>query len=113
MLERQVSEQSWLTNPDYRGAIMQTTANQQLPAAYEAELHRNAFNSAFDELGLTWFWDTDTHRRLLSNADERERIRVYLETQQAHLLKAYDSDFLVNAIHNAKQRRMESLSGAH
>ena len=92
---------------------MQTTANQQLPAAHEAELHRNAFNAAFDELGLTWFWDSATHHRLQANADERERIRIYLETQHAHLLKAYDADFLVNAIHDAKKRRMESMSNAH
>jgi hypothetical protein len=92
---------------------MYPTTRQQSPSGHDTELHRNAFNAAFNELGLTWFWDSDTHHRLQANEDERERIRIYLETQHAHLLKAYDADFLVNAIHNAKQRRLESMSGAH
>jgi hypothetical protein len=92
---------------------MYQAASQQSPSGQDAELHRNAFNAAFSELGLTWFWDSATHHRLQANADERERIRIYLETQHAHLLKAYDADFLVNAIHDAKKRRMESMSNAH
>lgn len=88
---------------------MHKAAIKQNPADQETEIHRNAFNAAFNELGLTWFWDSATHHRLQANADERERIRVYLETQQAHLLKAYDADFLVNAIHTTKQRRYESM----
>jgi len=92
---------------------MYQAASHQSPTGHDAELHRNAFNAAFSELGLAWFWDSDTHHRLQANEDERERIRIYLETQHAHLLKAYDADFLVNAIHNAKQRRLESMSGAH
>jgi hypothetical protein len=90
---------------------MYQAARRQRPADHEAETHRNAYNAAFTDLGLTWFWDTDTHNRLQANADERERIRIYLETQQAHLLKAYDADFLVNAIHTTKQRRYESMRG--
>ena len=77
----------------------------------EAEAHRHAYNSAFTDLGLPWFWDAATHRRLQASADERERIRIYLQTQQAHLLTAYDADFLVNAIHTTKQRHIESLRG--
>ena len=88
---------------------MQQSANKPTSADRETEIHRNAYNAAFNELGLTWFWDSDTHHRLQANADERTRIRVYLETQQSHLLKAYDADFLVNAIHTTKQRRYASM----
>lgn len=81
---------------------------QPAPADTDAEINRNAYNAAFDELGLMWVWDNDTHHRLLAIADERERLRLYIETQQAHLLKAYEADFLINAIHSVKQRRYAS-----
>ena len=79
------------------------------PVCPEAETHRHAYNCAFTDLGLPWFWDAATHSRLQASADERERIRIYLQTQQAHLLTAYDADFLVNAIHTTKQRHVENL----
>lgn len=84
------------------------TANRTAEPRHEADRH--AYNAAFDELGLTWFWDSETHRRLQAAADERAGIRTYLLTQQAHLLKAYDADFLVDAIHTTKQRRRQPLA---
>ncbi len=79
-------------------------------STHDAEVQRNAYNAAFTDLGLSWFWDAATHRSLPRGADERETIRVYIETRQAHLLKAYDAEFLVNAIHATKQRRLEAQS---
>lgn len=78
-------------------------------SSHDAEVQRNAYNVAFTDLGLSWFWDAATHRSLPRGADERDTIRVYIETRQAHLLKAYDAEFLVNAIHATKQRRLEAL----
>jgi hypothetical protein len=69
-----------------------------------SEIERNAYNAAFYELGLKWCWDTDTYRQLLAHAGEKERIRVYLETRQPHLLTAYDADFLVGIIETTKAR---------
>jgi hypothetical protein len=89
---------------------MHPASVRQLRADPAAETSRHAYNAAFHDLGLTWFWDAETHERLQASADERERIRIYLETQQAHLLKAYDAEFLVNAIHTTKQRRLEALN---
>ena len=83
----------------------------QRASSHDAETQRNAYNAAFTDLGLSWFWDAATHRSLPRGADEREAIRAYIETRQAHLLKAYDAEFLVNAIHATKQRRLESTSG--
>ena len=65
---------------------------------------RDAFNAAFRELGLRWYWDAATFRVLASIADDGERIRTYLETREAHLLKAYDAAFLVEAVRSAKGR---------
>jgi hypothetical protein len=74
------------------------------------ELHRNAYNAAFRKLGLNWFWDTETYESLLTIGDEQQRIRRYLETEQRHLLSAYDVDFLVEAIQLAKTRSYETMA---
>ena len=85
---------------------MCNTANRTASPGPDSELDRQAYNAAFNELGLNWFWDAATHQRLQASACERERIRIYLTRQHAHLLKAYDADFLVNAIHSTKQKRL-------
>jgi hypothetical protein len=62
------------------------------------ELERNANNAAFYELGLRFYWDCDTFAALQETADPHERLRRYIETQQPHLLRAYDVEFLVSTI---------------
>ncbi|RJF96674.1 hypothetical protein D3870_19860 [Noviherbaspirillum cavernae] len=72
--------------------------------------HCDAYNAAFYELGLGWHWDTDTYRNLLpDSAGASDRIRSYLEVQQPHLLKAYDADFLIEAIQMAKARCYDTM----
>lgn len=81
----------------------------------QQELERNAYNAAFHELGFRWYWDRDTHEQLMQRATSAtERIRHYLQTHQAHLLRAYDANFLVSAIEAAKveQARRGAGSGA-
>jgi hypothetical protein len=74
--------------------------------ASQAHTHadRHAYNAAFEELGLTWHWDAQTYDRLQAAARGRDSVRAYLETEQSHLLRAYEADFLVNAIEAAKAR---------
>ena len=74
------------------------------------EIERGAFNAAFYELGLRWFWDSDTYRELSATAGERERVRSYLEGEQAHMLRAYDAEFLTDAILTAKRRCHDSMA---
>ena len=74
------------------------------------EIDRSAFNTAFYELGLRWFWDSDTYRELSATAGERERVRSYLEGEQAHMLRAYDAEFLTDAILTAKRRCHDSMA---
>lgn len=64
----------------------------------DAEIDRNACNAAFHALGLRWCWDADTYRALQTHATERERLLAYLQSAQPHLLRAYDADFLIDAI---------------
>lgn len=89
--------------------MLNTTLDQR-PADHAGEIERNAYNVAFTELGLPWYWDIGTHRDLQANAEERERVRIYLETQQTHLLKAYEADFLINAIQTTKARCYNAMT---
>ena len=61
---------------------------------------RHAYNIAFEKLGLNWHWDAATYSRLHSGG--QFPVRTYLETEQAHLLCAYEADFLLKAIEAAK-----------
>lgn len=74
----------------------------------EAEAHRQAYNAAFEELGLSWHWDRKTYEALPEAAPEG--LRAYLEQEHAHLLRAYDADFLINAIETAKQRCYQAMT---
>jgi hypothetical protein len=61
---------------------------------------RHAYNIAFEKLDLNWHWDAKTFHRLQSDA--HCPLRRYLETEQAHLLSAYEVEFLLKAIETAK-----------
>jgi hypothetical protein len=80
-------------------------------AAAEEEMQREAYNAAFYELGLAWDWDVDTYRRLTSPAAGGDPVRIYLETEQAHLLTVYDATFLAQAIQTAKAHCYEAMRG--
>jgi hypothetical protein len=81
-------------------------------SADPAEIDRNAYNAAFYELGLRWHWDIDTYNELQDNPVESDRVRVYLQTRQPHLLKAYDLEFLVNAIQLRKARCRAAMAAS-
>ena len=70
-----------------------------------AEADRHAYNSAFEELSLSWRWDVATYAHLQHHG--RDLVHAYLQTEQAHLLRAYNADFLVNAIEAVKARCFE------
>jgi hypothetical protein len=72
---------------------------------------RHAYNAAFEELGLTWHWDAQTYDRLQAATRGSDSVRKYLETEQSHLLRAYEAEFLVNAIETAKARCRAEMAG--
>jgi hypothetical protein len=78
------------------------SANANPNANPDAEARRNAYNAAFHELGLDWFWDSGC--AMPDSADERACVHAYLAQHRPHLLTAYDADFLVDAILAAKAR---------
>jgi hypothetical protein len=70
----------------------------------------HAYNAAFAELELSWRWDARTYGELLGIPDEKERIRVYVERHQTHLLRAYDISFLCDLIYKKKEGWLETLA---
>ncbi len=88
------------------------TSAQPATATKACELDRHAFNACFHDLGLVWYWDIDTYESLCADAaDASARVRRYLVTAQAHLLKAYDADFLVGTIVERMSRIRNSPTG--
>lgn len=73
------------------------------------EAHRQAYNAAFEELGLNWHWDPVTYACLPERGSKG--LRSYLQKEHPHLLRAYDADFLVNAIETAKSRCYQVMTG--
>ena len=47
--------------------------------AESEEVHRQAFNDAFKEFGLAWYWDEAIYRELLLVGGGKERITYYLK----------------------------------
>lgn len=91
---------------------MFTAAFNQYSADDAADLHRNAYNAAFYELGLSWYWDANTSDDLAIVTGGRKRLQHYLETCQSHLLKVYEADFLIEAIQAAKARCYENMAAS-
>jgi len=77
-----------------------------------ADAQRNAYNAAFHELGLSWYWDAGHYTSALSGSDDRTGLRNYLAQHQPHLLSAHDADFLIEAILSTKERCHAQLNGA-
>lgn len=74
------------------------------------DAHRHAYNAAFDELGLSWHWDAATYAWV--RAQGRAGLRTYLEREHAHLLRAYEPDFLMNAIETARARCQAAVAAS-
>ena len=72
------------------------------PTDAESEAHRHAYNAAFHELDLNWHWDAATFAGVQRYG--RAGVRSWLETEQAHLLRAYSPEFLVDVIETTKAR---------
>lgn len=66
-----------------------------------AEQERRAYNTAFEQLDLNWHWDPVTFACLPPGP---QAVRTYIQHEQPHLLRAYELDFLVDAIEAAKRR---------
>lgn len=82
--------------------LFHATRSSDPMADPSAESDRQAYNAAFEELGLNWHWDEETFSALPSRG--RDGVRAYLQDAQPHLLRAYDADFLIDVIEATKAR---------
>lgn len=81
------------------------TASVDRPAAapgIDAELE--AYNAAFEELGLNWRWDRAVMRQLEAITVESARITEYVRRHHPHLLAAYPAEFLAGVVSETKAR---------
>ena len=62
-----------------------------------ATTQAHPYDAAF-ELDLGWQWDASTY------GSGPEGLRACLEKEHPHLLRAYDAEFLVNAVESARIR---------
>jgi HAD superfamily hydrolase (TIGR01509 family) len=73
-------------------------------------IHRRAFNAAFLECGIEWYWDRCTYRKLLRVAGGKERLRVYARMQPPpHRLSGPQ----LIELHQAKTRHYTRLMAQH
>jgi HAD superfamily hydrolase (TIGR01509 family) len=70
----------------------------------ERDGHRVAFNQAFAEAGLDWFWSVELYGELLAVTGGKERIRHYMATYDPTLPQIDDWDAWVAALHRDKTR---------
>jgi hypothetical protein len=85
------------------------------PSSRRERSHRDvdAYNAAFEDLGLEWRLDAAEYERLCSIEGEENRIRAYLQGHHAHLLKVYDLDFLCRLIADARRRQNFAETALH
>ncbi len=73
-------------------------------------IHRRAFNAAFLEFGLDWYWDRRTYAKLLRVAGGKERIRAFSRTRASAVSL---SDAEVAALHRLKTQHYDRLVAQH
>ena len=73
-------------------------------------IHRRAFNAAFMEAGLDWYWDQRTYKKLLRTTGGKERIQAFARTRHP---KVCLSDPDIATLHRLKTRHYGRLITQH
>jgi beta-phosphoglucomutase-like phosphatase (HAD superfamily) len=68
------------------------------------EAHRQAFNSAFEELKLGWNWSQPTYTSLLLTTGGKERLGAYIQSLDVSALERATFERQIDALHAAKTR---------
>ncbi|MCX7628363.1 MAG: HAD-IA family hydrolase [Methylophilaceae bacterium] len=75
----------------------------------ERDGHRCAFNEAFEEYGIGWYWDVELYGRLLAVSGGKERIQFFIESFLPENQRPQHPDRLAAALHRIKTRRYIEL----
>lgn len=78
-------------------------------AETERDGHRVAFNQAFAEAGLSWYWDVTLYGKLLGVSGGKERIRYYLDYYQPGFPSPIIMDSFIAKLHQAKTQYYAEL----
>jgi HAD superfamily hydrolase (TIGR01509 family) len=73
-------------------------------------VHRCAFNAAFHEAGIAWYWDVRTYKRLLQVAGGKERIRAFARSHPPRLILSDDD---IACLHQRKSAHYTRLIAQH
>ena len=68
----------------------------------ERDGHRPAFNQAFAEAGLDWYWDVALYGKLLAVTGGKERMKHYIDHYRPDYSKPADFDEMVADLHKNK-----------
>ena len=74
------------------------------------EVHRRAFNLAFEELGLDWRWERAEYRRLLAVTGGKERLGAYIDGLALSASEKKRLHERVPALHAAKTRHYTAIA---
>ncbi|HKK13323.1 MAG TPA: HAD family hydrolase [Gammaproteobacteria bacterium] len=66
------------------------------------EVHRAAFNAAFEGAGLDWHWSSALYGELLAVTGGKERIRHYIDLHRPDFRRPADLDGFIAELHQAK-----------
>lgn len=70
--------------------------------------HRDAFNAAFGEVGLDWFWDESLYAGLLDVAGGKERLQYYWKLVDPEEARGSMVKQTIDAVHAIKTRHYEA-----
>jgi len=73
-------------------------------------IHRCAFNAAFRDFGIAWYWDHRTYKRLLRIAGGKERIHAF---NRMHAPPICLADLQIAELHRSKTRHYSRLIARH
>jgi HAD superfamily hydrolase (TIGR01509 family) len=81
-------------------------------AETERDGHRVAFNRAFSECGVPWFWDVDAYGRLLDVTGGYERLLFDMASREDAPVEAQERERLARLLHQVKNRHYAELVAA-
>jgi len=73
-------------------------------------VHRCAFNAAFREAGIDWYWDVRTYKKLLQVTGGKERIRAFAHSHPPRLILSDDD---IACLHRRKTAHYTRLIAQH
>ncbi len=75
----------------------------------ERDGHRVAFNAAFKQAGLDWYWSEELYGKLLAVTGGKERIRYYLEKFNTGFQHPEDLTGFIADLHKSKTGHYERI----